>query len=418
MLQAVKVRLYPTEQQKLELTKNFGAVRKVWNYYLDKSNKDYLETKKGFKYNDAAKDLTQLKRTSEYQWLSEADSQALQQSLKNLEKAFKNFFEGRAKFPNFKSRFHKQAIAYPQRVTVTKNNCVKLPKIGGIVAKITRPIEGKIKTVTVSKTSTDKYFASILIEVPDINLENISNLKMSGIDVGCIDVAAVFDGESSWKVANPRHFNRIKRNLRRKQQQLASKEKGEAAARSPNHFGENGGSHKRAKAKKKVASVYEYLTNARADFYHKLSRKLVDENQVLVFENLNVKGLKRTNLAKSLADACIGMLVNFCQYKLEKVGGKLIEIDRFFPSSQICSHCGYRDGKKPLSIREWTCSNCGTHHDRDENAAKNIREEGLRILTAGTTVTALGDSVRPSRSNSIRHGSVRRESHFTATQGA
>jgi putative transposase len=398
MLQAVKVRLYPTEEQKLELTKNFGAVRKVWNYYLDKSNKDYWETKKGFKYNDAAKDLTQLKRTEEYHWLNEADSQALQQSLKNLEKAFKNFFEGRAKFPKFKSRFHKQAIAYPQRVTVTKNNCVKLPKIGEIKAKVTRLIEGKIKTVTVSKTSTDKYFASILMEVPEINLEDISNLKISGIDVGCIDVATVFDGESGWKVANPRHFNRIKRNLRRKQQQLAKKEKG---------------SKKRAKAKRKVASVYEYLTNARADFYHKLSRKLVDENQVLVFENLNIKGLKRTNLAKSLADACIGMLVNFCQYKIEKVGGKLIEIDRFFPSSQLCSHCGHRDGKKPLSVREWICSNCGTHHDRDENASKNIREEGLRILAAGATVTALGDSVRPSKSNFGRHGSVRRESPAT-----
>jgi putative transposase len=398
MLQVVKVRLYPNSQQKLELTKNFGAVRKVWNYYLDKSNKEYLETKKGFKYNDVAKDLTLLKKTEEYQWLALADAQALQQSLKNLEKAFKNFFEGRSSFPKFKSRFHKQSIAYPQRVTITKNRCVKLPKIGEIVAKITRPIEGKIKTVTVSKTSTEKYFASILIEIPDLKLENISNLKISGIDVGCIDVATVFDGETNWKVANPRHFNRIKSNLRRKQQQLSKKPKG---------------SNKRAKARKKVASVYEYLTNARADFYHKLSRKLVDENQVLVFENLNIKGLKRTNLAKSLADACIGMLVNFCQYKLEKVGGKLIEIDRFFPSSQICSHCGHRDGKKPLSVREWICSNCGTHHDRDENAAKNIREEGLRILAAGTTVTALGDSVRPSRTTSTRRGSVRRSSHAT-----
>jgi len=414
MLQVVKVRLYPTEQQKAELTKNFGAVRKVWNYYLDKSNKDYLETKKGFKYNDAASDLTNLKKTEEFQWLSEADSQALQQSLKNLEKAFKNFFEGRTKFPKFKSRFHKQAIAYPQRVFVTKNGDVKLPKIGEVRAKITRPIEGKIKTVTVSKTSTEKYFASILMEIPELELTDgaykrlgkpqasapdISNLKISGIDVGCIDVATVFDGESTNKVANPRHFNRIKRNLRRKQQQLSKKQKG---------------SNKRAKAKKKVASVYEHLTNTRADFSHKLSRKLVDENQVLVFENLNIKGLKRTNLAKSLADACIGMLVNFCQYKLEKVGGKLIEIDRFFPSSQICSHCGHRDGKKPLNIREWTCSNCGTHHDRDENAAYNIREEGLRILAAGTTATALGDSVRPSRSNSRRRGSVNRESPATA----
>jgi putative transposase len=320
MLQVVKVRLYPNSQQKAELTKNFGAVRKVWNYYLDKSNRDYLESKKGgdppavrrqeecatafrrFKYIDAAKDLTQLKKTEEYKWLTEADSQALQQSLKNLEKAFKNFFEGRAKFPKFKSRFHKQSIAYPQRVTIPTNKCVKLPKIGEIVAKITRPIEGKIKTVTVSKTSTDKYFASILMEVPPINLKDISNaecaphsslnefrlgrgLKISGIDVGCIDVATVFDGESNWKVANPRHFNRIKRNLRRKQQQLAKKQLG---------------SNKRAKTKKKVASVYEHLTNSRADFYHKLSRKLVDENQVLVFENLNIKGLKRTNLAKSV----------------------------------------------------------------------------------------------------------------------
>ncbi|OKH18657.1 transposase, partial [Hydrococcus rivularis NIES-593] len=300
--------------------------------------------------------------------MSEADSQALQQSLKNLEKALKNFFEGRAKFPRFKSRSHKQTIAYPQRVSVTKNGDVKLPKIGEVRAKIARPIAGKIKTVTVSKTSTEKYFASILMEIPERELPDISNLKISGIDVGCIDLVTVFDGESTTKVANPRHFNRIKRNLRRKQQQLSRKQKG---------------SKKRAKAKKKVASVYEHLTKARADFYHKLSRKLVDENQVLVFENLNIKGLKRTNLAQSLADACIGMLVNFCQYKIEKTGGKLIEIDRFFPSSQICSHCGHRDGKKPLNIREWTCSNCGTHHDRDENAAKKCDSFSLNRRIGG-----------------------------------
>lgn len=410
MLVVQKVRLYPTAEQVQGLTKNFGAVRRVWNYFLGKSIEEYQESKKGFKFSQACKELTALKKTEDYLWLSEADSQALQQSLKNLEKAFKNFFEGRARFPKFKSKFHKQSIAYPQRVSVVEQG-VKLPKIGLIKAKITRPLEGKVKTVTISKTTTDKYFASILFEVKDIEVIPQAEIRITGIDLGLIDVITGFDGEKTHKVKNPRHFKKIRKNLRRKQQNLSRCQKG---------------SNRRNKAKKLVAKVYEHLANSRQDFYHKISRKLTDDNQVLVFENLNIKGLKRTKLSKSLNDACLGMLINFCQYKIERKGGKLIEIGRFFPSSQICSHCGFKSGKKPLNIREWTCPNCSTHHDRDENASKNIREEGIRIMSqcglvgfqqratgvaVGLTASARGETSKTRSTNKLkRHLSLNRES--------
>lgn len=381
MLNVFKARIYPNQEQELALAKNFGCSRFVWNYYLNKTNIQYQETGKGLTYCDMAKDLTQLKKLSDFIWLQESTATTLQQSLKNLESAFKNFFAQRARFPKFKSKHHRQSIRYPEGCSVKKDN-LKLPKLGLVQAKLTKNIEGKIKSVTVSKTSTGKYFASILFEVDDLALNKQD--KISGIDLGLNSLVTVFDGETCYKVDPIKPTRKYAKRLKRRQQALSRKEKG---------------SNNRRKAIKIVAKVHEKISNTRQDFLHKLSRSLVDDNQVIVAENLCIKGLARTKLAKSIHDASFGMLLNFIGYKLNREGGKLIEVDRFFPSSKLCSCCGLKNTSLNLSIRDWICSNpsCNTHHDRDENAAKNIRAEGIRILsnTVGhTKFQACGETVR------------------------
>jgi putative transposase len=363
MLNVLKVRIYPNSEQELALAKNFGCCRFVWNYYLDKTNTQYEETGKGMTYCQMAKDLTQLKKLSDYQWLQDATAATLQQTLKNLESAFKNFFAKRARFPKFKSKHKKQSIRYPESCSV-RNNGLKLPKLGIVKAKVSKNINGKIKSVTVSKTSTDKYLASILFETDGLTASD--KLKISGIDLGLSSLVTVFDGETAYKIDPIKPTRKYAKRLRRRQQTLSRRAKG---------------SNNRRKAIKKVALVHEKISNTRQDFLHKLSRKLVDENQVIVAENLCIKGLARTKLAKSIYDAGFGMLLNFLGYKLDRVGGKLVEVDRFYPSTKTCSCCKFKNDLINLSIRDWICPNCQTHHDRDSNAAKNLRAEGLRILS-------------------------------------
>lgn len=380
MLNVLKVRLYPNKEQELALAKNFGCCRMVWNYYLDKTNTQYEETGKGMTYCQMAKDLTQLKKLSDYEWLQEATAATLQQTLKNLESAFKNFFAKRARFPKFKSKHKKQSIRYPESCSV-KNNGVKLPKLGLVKAKVSKAINGKIKSVTVSKTSTDKYFASILFETDD--LSKVKKLKISGIDLGLTSLVTVFDGETAYKIDPIKPTRKYAKRLRRRQQTLSRRVKG---------------SNNRKKAIKRVARIHEKISNTRQDFLHKLSRKLVDENQVIVAENLCIKGLARTRLAKSIHDTGFGMLLNFLGYKLEREGGFLIEVDRFYPSTKTCSCCGFKNDLINLSVRDWVCPNCQTHHDRDENAARNLRAEGLRIMSTNTVghteLQACGETVR------------------------
>jgi putative transposase len=237
-----------------------------------------------------------------------------------------------------------------------------------------REIEGTIKTVTVSLDPSGKYFASISTEVEGDNPAPSTDGRIIGIDLGLTHFAITSDGSKVSKYANPRHINKHENNLKRKQQKLAKKQKG---------------SNSRNKVRKTVAKVYERVSKSRQDFLHKLSRKLVNENQVVVVENLNVKGMVRNhNLAASISDAGWGTFTNFLAYKLEKKGGKLVEIDRWFPSSKLCSNCYYQADSLPLDIREWTCPNCGIRHDRDGNAATNIRAEGIRMLkTDGIAVS-------------------------------
>jgi putative transposase len=389
---AVKVRLYPTPEQQVLLSQHFGCARWWWNYALNKSIETYKETGKSLGQSALNALLPQLKKAEETIWLSECYSQVLQATTLNLTTAYKNFFAGRARFPRYKSKHKKQSIQYPQNVKVFEG-FVRFPgKVGKVKAKLHRQIEGTIKTITVSLDPSGKYFASILTEVEGENPLYSTEGKVIGIDLGLTHFAITSDGNKVSKYDNPRHLAKHDKNLKRKQKKLAKKQKG---------------SKSRNKARKTVAKVYERVSNSRQDFLHKLSRKLVNENQVVVVENLNVKGMVRNhNLAKAISDVGWGTFTNFLAYKLEKKGGKLVEIDRWFPSSKLCSNCYYQIDKLLLDVREWTCPSCGTRHDRDGNAATNIRAEGIRMLqTDGTAVSAVGGEVRPSwgRKSVLRH---------------
>lgn len=397
---AVKARIYPTQEQEVLLAQHFGCARWWWNYALNKSIETYKETGKGLGRSALNALLPKLKKAEETVWLSECYSQVLQAVTLNLTTAYKNFFDGRARFPRFKSKHGRQSIQYPQNVKV-ENGTLKLPgKIGAVKVKIHRPIEGTIKTVTVSKEPSGKYYTSILMEIEGDNPPSSTDGKVIGVDLGLKHFAVVSDGSKVSKYDNPKHLANHEENLKRKQQKLARKQKG---------------SNSRHRYRKIVARVYERVSNSRADFLHKLSRKLVNENQVVVVENLNVKGMVRNhNLAKAISDAGWGIFTNFLAYKLEKIGGKLVEIDRWFPSSKLCSNCYYQIDELPLNVREWTCPHCGTRHDRDGNAATNIRAEGIRILQAdGTAVSADGGEVRPrgGRKSVLRHSPVMLEAH-------
>jgi putative transposase len=364
------------------LAQHFGCARWWWNFGLNKSIETYRDTGKGLGRNALNVLLPALKKSEETIWLAGCYSQVLQAVTLNLTTAYKNFFEGRARFPRFKSKHGKQSIQYPQNVQVI-GSCLKFPgRVGTVKAKIDRSIEGTIKTVTVSLEPSGKYYASILTEVEGENPTPSTDGRVIGIDLGIAHFAVTSDGNKVSKYNNPRHLAKHEKNLKRKQQKLARKEKG---------------SNSKHKYRKVVARVYERIRNSRADFLHKLSRKLVNDNQVVVVENLHVKGMVRNrNLAKAISDAGWGMFTNFLAYKLEDKGGVLVEIDRWFPSSKLCSNCYNQVSELPLDVREWTCPQCKTHHDRDGNAATNIRAEGIRMLQVdGTSISADGGEVRP-----------------------
>ncbi|BAY47920.1 transposase, IS605 OrfB family protein [Scytonema sp. HK-05] len=282
MLKAVKVRLYPTTEQEIALTKSFCCARWYWNYALNACIHHYEETGKTLKLSVYKAYLPQLKL--EYAWLREDCYSAVLQCVAiNLNKAYSNFFEGRAKFPRFKSKHHKQSIQYPQNVNVV-GDCLEIPKIGNVKAVFHRLIEGKVKTVTISKTTTDKYFASILCEIED-SINQSTDGKTLGIDLGLKDFAIVHDGSEATKYSNPKHLKRHEKNLARKQKKFARVETRHGASVQE--------TNSRNKYRKLVAKVHERVSNSRQDFLHKLSRKLVDDSQVIVVENLNVKGMVR-----------------------------------------------------------------------------------------------------------------------------
>ena len=378
MLKATKVRIYPTDAQAIQLAKDFGATRWLWNQSLAVMSKTYKETGKGVSAYDMKKRIPELKK--EYLWLKETYSQCLQQSVLNLGQAFVNFFEGRAKYPNFKCKFDRQSVQYPANVKVESESAIKFPgNLGTVKAKIHRELpEGALKTVTISKTPDGKYYASLLIddglETPTVSSEG----KAIGIDLGLIDFAVTSDGS---KYANPKHLKKHAKNLKRKQQKLAKKVKG---------------SNTRHKARKLVAKVHSKIARVRLDFLHKLSRKIVDKNQIIVVEDLAVKNMvKNHNLAKAIADASWSKFCTMLKYKAEFEGKTYVEVDRFFPSSHLCSETLLPIPKMGLEVRFFDCPHCQLRHDRDINAAVNIRNEGLRILALGISASANRGSLNP-----------------------
>ena len=380
MLKAVKVRIYPTQSQQEHLAQAFGCVRWAWNQSLSVMTETYKETGRGLSAMTMKKAIPGWK--AEFEWLSECYSQCLQQSVLNLGVAFGNFFDGKTGYPSFKNRHGRQSIQYPQNVNVLSNSEIKFPgNLGLVKAKVHRDLTGKLKTVTVSKMTDGRYYVSLLMDDGLEKPELIGDGKAIGLDLGLTDFVVTSDGS---KYQNPRHLKKHEKNLKRKQRQLSRKK--------------DKTTHKRRKAKKALARVHSKIARVREDFLHKLSRKIVNENQVIVLEDLAVKNMvKNHNLAKAISDVSWGKFCTMLKYKAEMDGKTYLEVGRFFPSSHLCSNTLLRVPKMDLSIRMFDCPHCKERHDRDINAAINIKNEGLRILALGSSATALGGNVRPKK---------------------
>ena len=360
-----KFRLYPNLEQKIFFEKTFGCSRFIWNQMLADKISYYKETGELLKNTPA-----QYKK--EFPWLKEVDSLALANVQLNLNKAYKSFFQSKFGFPNFKSK--KAAQSYKTNsqkglITILEGK-IRLPKIGWVRLNLHRQVKGVIKSATISKTATGKYFISILCEEEVLPLPKTdSNL---GIDLGLENFAILSTGE---KVSNPKFLTSLSKRLAREQKVLSrrgllAKKNGVKLSESSNY----------QKQKLKVARLHEKIANQRKDFLHQFSTHLIKSHDVICIEDLASRNLmKNHHLARAIGDASWTEFVRQLHYKADWYGKKIVTISRWFPSSQLCSSCGESSGKKPLSIREWTCESCGTYHDRDINASLNILKEGLSL---------------------------------------
>ena len=365
MFKAFKYRLYPTAPQAEKINQNIGCARFVYNQLLDDRIKVYKETKQKSK-----KTYCDLKK--EYTFLKEVDSRALLHARENLDAAYDKFFkEPSVGFPKFKSK-HKCRWSYTtdnNRDAVRfDGNRLKLPKVGYVKVVEHRPHEGRIISTTISHERSDEYYASVLCEIKQSEVLQETDKKI-GIDLGLHDLVVYSDGS---RIEAPKHFRKSEQKLAKRQRVFSRTQKG---------------SNGHEKARLKVARCHQKIKNQRNDFLQKLSTKLIRENQVICLEDLSVKGMERNHkLAKSVMDASFSKFVSMLEYKAEWYGRKVIKIDRFYPSTQLCSGCGcgYKNesikGLKGLKVREWVCPECGEVHDRDLNAARNILKEGLRVL--------------------------------------
>ena len=387
---AYKYRIYPNKQQEEMLLKHFGCSRFVYNKFLFDRQEQYRLTGKSDNYYKQSKLLTELKKDENFKWLKEVNSQTLQQSLRHLETAYTNFFRGRSGLPKFKKKSNRDSFTVPQSI-VFENSRIYIPKCReGIKVKEHRPLQGIILFATFSKTPTNKYYVSITVK-QDYNSKQHTN-KEVGIDLGIKDLVITSSGQ---KFQNNKFTEKYAKKLRRAQQHLARKTKG---------------SRRYENQRLKVALIYEKIANCRSDVLHKITHKLVMENDAVYMENLNISGmLKNNKLSKAISDCSWFEFSRQLQYKGEWDDTYIHEINRFYPSSKTCHSCGYIMGKMPLDIRKWTCPNCKIEHDRDVNAAINILLEGKREISAGTVDYTNGEDVRPISSDTNRQTSMKLE---------
>lgn len=381
---AYKYRIYPTQEQAELINKTIGCVRFVYNALLADAKKQYEETGK-------SKIKTPASLKTEYEWLKEVDSLALCNSQLHIQTAYKNFFNKTAKFPEFHSK-RKGKQTYTTNsvngaIRIEKGK-LKLPKLGLVKIVLHRFCKGKIKSVTISRTPTNKYFVSILTEqMPEVIEKDTTNEKVLGIDMSYKELAVYSDGT---KAKYPMFYRKSQRKLAHVQRNFSRTQKG---------------SKRHEKARLRVASVFEKISNQRKDFLDKESARIAKEYDVVVIEKLNMRSMANKGMknGKTVNDIGFGMFRDMLRYKLNRNLGQLIEADRFYPSSQLCSKCGFKNiAVKNLSVREWDCPICGTHHDRDVNAAINLKNY---YTVATTEIKARGENVRPHAV--VQNGSLR-----------
>lgn len=368
---AYKYRFYPTPEQEQLLARTFGCVRFVYNAVLRYRTDAFYERKEKIGYVAANAELSRMKKVAETAFLNEVSSVPLQQCLRHQQTAFKNFFEGRARYPRFKSKRNRQSAEFTRSAFKYRDGQLFLAKCKEPLAiRWSRELPSDLTTVTVSKDSAGRYFVSCLCEFDPETLPVTP--KMVGIDLGLKDLFVTSDGH---RISNPRHTAKYAAKLAKAQRQLSKKKLG---------------SKNRAKARQKVARLHAKISDCRMDNLHKLSRQIVNENQVICVESLRVKNMLRNpTLAKSISDAGWGEFVRQLAYKAAWAGRQVVAIDQWYPSSKRCSGCGHVVDSLPLQVREWECPECAENHDRDINAAVNIKAAGLAVLALGENVSGM-----------------------------
>jgi putative transposase len=384
----IKLRFYPNKEQEILLENTFGCARWVYNQARALREEAYKNNKQRISFKMTSELLPSWKKSNP--WLREVSAVPLQQALRQLDRGYQNFFAKRAKYPRFRSKEDNQSVVFMKNAFMFEDGQITLAKMITPLKIIwSRQLPSSPTSITISRDRAGRWFAAFRCEHEPEKLEGGGRI---GIDLGLNHLITLDDGT---KIENPRHLRKREHRLRKAQRALSRKRKG---------------SKNRAKARLRVAREHARVSDARRDHLHKLTTRLIRENQTICVENLNIKGLVRTRLAKSISDASWGEIIRQLTYKAAWYGRELVKIDRFFPSTKACSSCGVVHGSKPLSVREWTCDDCGAEHDRDVNAAMNI-------LAAGTAVIARGGAIRPAGRQVRMAAPLKQEAPITLVSG-